>query len=416
MASLQNLWDVPSLRKDLLKFLGILTLARLATHIPLPCQPPDLLPLFRGEAFLALFDTFAGGAASRFSILALGAYPYLIARPLMAAALPDLHAKMLYYFEATKWERYVRLCTVAIAVLMGIGYLYLLTQLGLDLDIDVLSGVAIVITLAAGTMLFLWFGNWMAEDSSRGLKWLMVGNVLATMPQYLFDGVHLISVFIVRFLVAAGVASVYLILSEGRMEIPVDYGKRVRPSRVQSSRPTTSIPLRFNMTGLTSIFYLLSILGVMRVGSLLFQESSVKWIQFLVRVEQQLTDVSGLIFWFVFFLLGIPFKFAFKMAAFDRCGLAESLKRQGGFIPGVRPGKRTDQYLRQILFQFYWPEPILTMSLLTAPAFIYYGLRQPGIWPIMLVPAAYVTVPLKEILQTIEAGLLLRGYEGFVPS
>lgn len=348
-----------SLRNRILFLLFALLLFRVLANIPI--SGIDLAALeqfFSGNQFLGLLNIFSGGGLANLSIVMLGVAPYITASiimQLLTIMSPKLKAMYQEEGEAgrKKFSQYSRLMSVPLAVVQGFGFLVLLQRNGVLPDLVGLDLVANIVLITAGSVLLMWIGELISEFGiGNGVSLIIFAGIVAVLPttvQQLFftftpDQIPLYLGFIVAaILIILGV----VIVTEAERPIPITYARQVRGNKVYGG-VSTYLPLRVNQAGVIPIIFALSIL--------LFPQMIVN---FLANVESQvIATISNFLLgilnnaWFyasVYFILVFLFTYFYTAITFDPTTIAKNLQRSGAFVPGVRPGRSTAEYLNKVL-------------------------------------------------------------------
>jgi preprotein translocase subunit SecY len=410
---------VSDLRARVLFTLGMLVLFRLGSHIPVPGVDArafaDLLRTGTGNVF-GLLDLFAGGALSNFSIFALGVNPYItssIILQLLTVVIPSLEELAKEGVEGRKvLAQYTRWGTVVLAVIQAVGTVALAVSNGVA-EANFLSVSVIVVSLTAGSMLLMWIGELMTENGiGNGISVLIFAGIVARFPAYAVNvtralgpgGVSYFSVLLFLVLSLAVVVAVVLI-QEGVRRIPVQYARRVVGRRMYGGQ-STHIPLRVNSAGVMPVIFASSILT--------FPATIGTWFPALAGINRWM----GYGTWgynIVYALLVIFFTYFYTAVTFNPNDVADNLKKWGGFIPGLRPGRPTAEFLDRILTRITLVGAVFLAFIAVLPTLmarvtgiptnlVYFG----GTSLLIVVGVALDT------MKQIESQLLMRHYEGFL--
>lgn len=397
-------WRVPTIRRDLLLMLAVFIAVRVFSILPMPYRPEGVSALFRADPDLALVDILAGKGASKFSVLALGLYPYLLASLLanfliffqphsardsyeLTPELRDLHSALT-----------LRL-TPLFALLLGSLYLFLLASLGINLPVSIRPILTLLILLTAGSLLVAWFSRVLGK---HGAGLILATNVIATLPLYLPSPLQ--APVALAFQVITLVAALYLYLMLTQKS---HFEKVIFPRKItRTGKPlTTTFAINFRAYGLLPMFYLLLGLGVLHYFSLLIfdapQTQNLVW-QFAAALNI-LTDPASLLFWLIFFLAALPLKLAFVRADVNNENLAQKFKEHGGQIPGIAPGKATEHYIRDVTLKLAQPDALATLALITVPAVVNLIAfpNQPN-FAMLLIALFYAVQPVQNYLAAAE--------------
>jgi preprotein translocase subunit SecY len=428
-----NIFKVPELRKRIIFTLIILVVYRLGCHITIPGINVTALQAFfdkaaKGSAggFLNFFDLFAGGALKRFTIFALGIMPYIsasIIMQLMAVVIPALERLSKEGHEGQKKiQQYTKYGTVALCALQALGLTVYMKSMGdvVPKDSGIIFVIVTVVTITTGTLILMWLGELITERGiGNGISLIIfAGIVVRVLPagQETFtrvidrgNPIILIIIVVLFFLVVA--ASIYLTL--GTRRIPVQYGKRVVGRRMVQMK-SQAIPLRVNAAGVIPIIFASSlVLLPSQIGNMLgvTKYAIFNKIQFWLSPGQ----VSHMVFYGI---LIVFFCYFYTAIQFNPVDIAENLKKYGGFIPGIRPGEKTSDFILKILNRVTLSGSIFLAIIAIMPDVV---LR---IWPeeishemaylfggtslLIIVGVALDTV------RQIESQLLMRHYDGFI--
>lgn len=356
MSFFTRIWHIRDLRKSLLAVLGMLVLFRIVAHIPVPGTDVEALRgFFQSNQFLGLLNVFSGGSMENFSVVALGVAPYITASiifQLLAMVIPRLE-EIQKEGEAgqRKINQYTRLATVPLALLQAYGLINLLNQGGRPLlgIMNVTDYVITMLTLTAGTMFLMWIGELISERKiGNGVSLIIFAGIISALPNYLvqaivsYDASQLFNM-IAFALIAVLTIAVVVVVTEGQRNIPVSFARQVRGQRVWGGT-SSHLPLRVNMAGVIPIIFALSLLLLPPTVAQLLVGSSTAWIAGAARYVVGLW-ANQLFYGATYFFLVFFFTFFYTAIVFRADKIAENLQKQGGFIPGIRPGTSTSTYL-----------------------------------------------------------------------
>ena len=364
LQAVSNAFKLPDLRKKIIFTLGVLVVFRLAAHIPVPgVNPEGLRQVFESNQLLGLLNMFSGGAMSHFSVMAMGVYPYITASIVLQLLQPIIPAleQLAKEGEAgrNKMNQYTLLLTVPLALLQAFGQASLLANAAGGVKVlsnfgftatTWLPTVSTLITLTAGTLFAIWLGELIDEQGiGNGISIIIFGGIVTDIPGRV--GSLLVSnpLALVLFLLITMITIVgIVIIQEGQRRIPVQYAKRVRGTKVYGGQ-STHIPLQVNAAGMIPLIFAVSIIILPGIIASYFVYSSTAWVAATANFVYRVFDSRGNFYWILYFLLVIGFTYFYTDIIFQQQNLAENLQRQGGFIPGIRPGKRTQDYLNGVL-------------------------------------------------------------------
>jgi preprotein translocase subunit SecY len=397
--------ELPQIRSLALKVAAGLIFVRCLAYIPVATPAPDLRRLFEQEPFLAILDVLAGGALGRSSVLALGVAPYL-AGWLIARVT---YGKVEGAFDDRRRRSFTYAYTAIAAVCMGSVYLYLLSRVAQAPLVSGFFSVAGVASLTAGSLLFAWVAELALPDV--GLRFFVAANVLAAVPSYVLHDLRSVgdAIFIVLTLLAA--VAIHAVFLSSSRNVPTYFIKRIDPRLPGAGG---HLPIGLDPSGLIPLLFPLLALGIMRIGASVLAGSRSLPIRWLAGIELQLTDVRSLHFWVLLIVLAVPIKIAFDYSGFNPADIALTFKKEGTLIPGLRPGKSTETYLRRVWSKVAWAGPLATMLVLAGTALVYYGERRTGLWPVMLGLILFTVKPVLGFTSHLGAVALIGKYQGFV--
>jgi len=429
----RNIFKIHELRQRILYTLALLFLVRLGAHITIPGVDTALLTESMKNAttdnLFGLYDLFVGGAFSNAAIFALGIMPYISASiiiQLMGAVVPYIQKLQQEGEEGrkkiTQWTRYG---TVAISAMQAWGVTIRLSNIqvqGMPIVPEAVGGImwvlSTIIILTSGTVLMMWMGEQITERGiGNGISLIIFIGIIARFPHAIFDEIRLINagqqgiiqtivIVIFMFFIIAGV----VLVTQGTRRIPVQYAKRVVGRKIYGG-VTQYIPLRVNTAGVMPIIFAQSIMFIPNTVLSFFPDN------------EFLQGLSGLfvyhspVYSTIYALMIIFFTYFYTAIAFNPKDVADNMKKQGGFIPGIRPGKQTSEFIDNILTKITLPGSIFLAIVAILPAFVsgfgvsgqfaqFFG----GTSLLIIVGVALDT------LQQIESHLLMRHYDGFMKS
>ena len=428
---------VPDLRGKILFTLGMLVIFRFVAHVPVPgVDTQALTQAFEQQALLGFLDLFSGGALASLSVAALGVYPYITASivfQILVPAIPSL--KALSQEGESGRQRINQLThwlTVPIAFLQSFGTLTLLRQSGVLPNVDFglnLMTLAMVTSMVAGTMFLVWLGELITERGlGNGISLIIFGGIVSSLPSVVGRG-FLVSGQTAGLMLLAlfGFGIIYLIVlfTEAQRRVPVQYGRSVfRGGRMQRQSGSTFLPLRVNSAGMIPLIFASSIIilpGTMAgyFSSPLSDGIPARAARFFQNAldptntlpVSQISDFPW--YWLATFLLVMVFTFFYTMVVFQQQSLAENLQRNGGFIPGIRPGRPTQDYLNQVIIRITWGGALFLAGIAVMPYFVTEATDVRALTLSSFSLLIMVGVAL-DTMRQLEAQLLMRNYEGFI--
>ena len=414
--AIRNAFRIPDLRKRILFTLGIIALYRVGAHIPVPgVDPAAMKDLVSGaDSTLGLLNLFAGGALENFAIFALGIMPYItstIIMQLLQAVIPTLER---WSKEGEAGQRKItqtaRYMTLGIALMESIGLLTVFQAApptGLGVDFDLLTELVIVISLISGTAAIMWMGELITQRGiGNGMSLLIFSSIVSRFPQTVIASfrVHpwfMLLVLVISLLVVAAV----VFMEGGQRRIPVQYAKRVVGRRVYGG-VGTYIPLKVNGANVIPIIFASSVLLFPTTIARFF--TNVAWLQ---KAAEWLS--SGWSYIVLFAGLIIFFAYFYTALVFNPIETADNLRKNGGFIPGVRPGNPTAQYITNVLNRITLPGAVFLALIAVVPQAIF---QQTGDQLVAAFGGTSILIMVGVALETmrqLESQLQMRHYDGF---
>ena len=417
---LSNIIRIPDLRRKFLFTIGMLAIFRLGSHIPVPgVDVARLQSIFsqQGNVF-GFIDLFVGGALSRFALFALGVFPYITASiifSLLEVVFPRL--KEIHREEGEVGRRrigqYTLYLSVFLAVIQAAGQTILIRNLGALPDARPLVFGEVVTTLVAGTMVLTWMGSIMTEYGiGNGVSLLIFGGIVARLPNQLKQTVALArvgesSVLFALFDIAMILASIVLVIfvTQAVRKVPIQYAKRIVGRRMVGGQ-TTHLPIRIASAGVIPIIFAISVLQFPQTVA---QFSAWPWLQ---RIGNALS-INNALGAALYFILIIVFTYFYTAVSFDPDDVSDNIKKYGGFVPGIRPGRPTTEFLTRILERLTLVGAIFLGLIAVGP--IALG-RFTGQLTLYLAGTSLLIVVgvALETMKQIEAYVLMRHYEGFM--
>jgi preprotein translocase subunit SecY len=435
LSSLRNMFKVPDLRNKILFTLFILALYRLGSNVPAPGVDFDAVQQLEEQArqggVLGFLNLFTGGALTSFAVFALGIMPYITASIIMqvlTVVIPKLEQWQqqgaIGQRKMTQWTRYM---TVVLAILQSTGLAFLFHNgggglfgrgglPGVDLIPDFTVGrvMLIVLTLTAGTALVMWMGELISQRGiGNGMSLVIFSAVVSDLP---FTGTRILEErgglpFATVLLSVIAILVAIVFVEQGQRRIPVQFAKRVVGRRMYGGQ-SSYIPLKVNQSGVIPIIFASSVLylpvlltNVMPTGG--FWDSVRTW------VDDNLLQPDNVIYIATFGLMIIFFAYFYTAITFDPAKQADNIRKQGGFIPGIRPGPQTERHLARILSRITLPGALFIASIALVPSIML------ALWDIDAFAFGGTSILIAvgvslETMKQIDSQLLMRNYEGFL--
>jgi len=417
---------LPDLRRRILFTLGMLVVFRFVAHVPLPgVDPAALQQLFERNAMLGMLDMFSGGAMRYFSVAAMGIYPYITASIIMSLLTPVIPRLQALSQEGEAGRNRINLIThwltVPMAGLAGYGQIVLLRHEGAIGSAAVLPTVAMVTAIIAGTMFLVWLGELITEYGiGNGISIIIFGGIVAGLPEMIGQGFLAKEQFgglAVYVLIALATILVIVIFTEAHRRIPVQYAKSIfRGGRMYKQAGSTHIPLRVNTAGMIPLIFAMSIVVFPGMVASYFAgpETDPNFANTIVNLFSPSAALPmGLFYWGLYFLLVIGFAFFYTFVMFQQQDLPGTLQRQGGFIPGIRPGKHTSDYLNGVIKRITWAGALFLAMVAIIP-FLAREVTNVQVIQLSSMGLLIVVGVVLDTMKQIEAQLVVRRYEGFI--
>ncbi|MFA6993340.1 MAG: preprotein translocase subunit SecY [Patescibacteria group bacterium] len=420
---ISQIWKIKDLRNNILFVFGLLVVFRLAAHIPIPGVDLEALKrLFQSNQFLGLINIFSGGSMQNFSVVAMGVGPYITASIIFQLLIMIVPALERLSQEGEhgrhKINQYTRWLSIPLAALQGYSMLSLLRQSGQGV-VGALSPwqtIMTVVTLTAGTVFLMWLGELISEKKiGNGVSILIFVGIVTAIPGAIgrtlsvFDTTQVFNLLIFAVLAVVTVIGV-VILTEGQRNVPVSYAKRVRGIRMFGG-VDTYLPLRVNMGGVIPIIFAISIILVPPMVAQFMMRAQSAW---LISAGEAIIRVfnNQLIYGLAYFFLVVVFTYFYTFVIFHPQQIADNLQKQGGFIPGIRPGATTATYLNKVVSRIILGGALFLGIIAVLPLTVRYltGMQTLAIGGTSLLIVVSVVI---EIVKQVESQLTMRDYEGF---
>jgi len=425
--ALLDAFSLPDLRRRLLFTIGMLVIFRFIAHVPLPgVNLAALEEVFERNQLLGMLDLFSGGAMRNFSVAAMGVYPYITASIVMQLLVPVIPALRNLSQEGeagrSRVNQFTHWLTIPLAALQGYAQLALMRSQGAVAEAAALPTVAIILSMTAGTVFLVWLGELITERGiGNGVSIIIFGGIVAGLPEMVGRGFiareNLLGL-IVFLIVGLATVALIVIFSEGHRRIPVQYARTAfRGARMYRQSGATHIPLRVNTAGMIPLIFALSLMIFPGTIASYFASPAGQPPNFANTIETWFSPNTplpiGLFYWVVYFLMVVAFTFFYTMVIFEQMDLARTLQRQGGFIPGVRPGKPTTDYLDNVINKITWGGALFLAFVAVMP-FLVREVTDVGVLTLSSTGILIVVGVALDTMKQIEAQLTMRRYEGFL--
>ncbi len=421
-----NAFKVPDLRKKILFTLLIIAVYRFGSHVPTPGIDVQAAQDFAAGAQGGVFqfiNLFSGGALTQMAVFALGIMPYItssIIMQLLTVVIPKLEAWSKEgesgHKKITQWTRYL---TVLLAILQstGLAFVFHSGQIqgprgGVDLipQFNPPRVMLIVLSLTAGTALIMWLGELITQRGiGNGMSILIFASIVSTLPT---EGKAILDqtgpfIFLLILLFAVGIVIAIVIMEQGQRRIPVQYAKRIVGRRMTGGQ-STYIPLKVNQAGVIPIIFASSVLYIPSLLQNVIQNEAIQNF-----ISDNLVNSSSVIYMVLYGGMVIMFAYFYTAISFNPVDVADNMKKYGGFIPGIRPGRQTAEHLDRILTRITLPGALFIAAIALLPSIFLATLD------IQALPfggtSILITVGVTlETMKQIESQLMMRHYEGFL--
>ncbi len=411
------------LRKKIFFTFFIFLVFRLFAFLPVPVI--DLLKLrslFAGNQFLSLLDIFSGGTLINFSVMALGLNPYInasIVLQLLSVVIPSLEQLSKEgEYGRYKINQYTRLLTLPLTIIQAVGIFFLLKNQNIIFNLNFLEFLSFIFTMVAGTFILVWFGELISEYGlGNGISLLIFAGIVGRLPVNLtktvaiFNQEMFFNILIFIILSVIVIASVVFI-NEAVRKIPVLYAKRIRGNKIYQG-VTNFLPLKLNQAGVIPIIFAVSfVLFPQMIGNFLTTVKNYRLVS-LGKFLVSFFSPSGFFYNFFYFILVIGFTYFYTIVVFNPEKISQEIQKNGGFIPGIRPGLATKEYLEKVLYK------------ITSVGAIFLGII--AIFPVLvskitgisnlIVGGTSILIIVSVVLETfkmIEAQLVMKNYDKFI--
>jgi len=418
---LEQIWKAKDLRNNILFVLGMLVIFRLAAHIPIPgVNAAALKNLFASNQILGLMNLFSGGGMETFSIVMMGVAPYItssIIFQLLGMIVPTIEEMQKEEAGRQKINMWTRWLTVPLAAMQAYGMITLLRSgsAGIIGQISPFDFAVIIITISAGTIFLMWLGELISEKKvGNGISLLIFAGIVSGLPKMVqqimvtFDQTQL---FMLLGFIAITLVTVIgvVIINEGQRNIPVQYARQIRGNRTFGGT-STHLPLRVNMAGVIPIIFAISVVLFPSMIAQFLIHAKTAWIANAAAGTIQLFN-NQLFYGIAYFLLVFAFTYFYTEVIFHPTQIAENLQKQGGFIPGIRPGKATSDYLSGTTHKIILVGALFLGIIAILPLFMRYftGVQAFAVGGTSLLIVVSVVI---ETVKQIEAQLTMREYDG----
>lgn len=428
LQALRDAFALPDLRGKLIFTLAMLVIFRFVAHVPMPgVDLVALRNLFEQNQLLGMLDLFSGGAMRNFSIAAMGVYPYITSSIVMTLLTP-----IVPYLRELSQEgesgrhrinQFTHWLTIPLAAMQGYAQFALLRSQGIVTITEPLSIAAIIVSLTAGTMFLVWLGELITERGiGNGVSIIIFGGIVAGLPQMVGRGLLAretnIMGLVVFIVFALLLFWLIVVFTEGHRRIPVQYAKAIfRGDKMYRQQGATHIPLRVNTAGMIPLIFAMSLMLFPGTVASYFAAPTGQPENFANIIANWFNPDAalpiGLFYWVLYFVLVVAFAFFYTMVIFEQMNIAKTLQQQGGFIPGVRPGKPTTEYLDKVIKHITWGGALFLAIVAIFP-FLLKLVTNVAVLQLSSTGILIIVGVALDTMKQIEAQLTMRRYEGFL--
>ena len=401
-----NAFRVPELRGKILLTVLILLLYRFGAYLPVPGAPfQQMLSVYQNglskNGAMAVLNLFSGGALSRMSVFSLGIMPYIT-------------AQIIFQMMQSVITQYTRYLTVGLALLNAVGYLFLFKSYGVSFASmegvpEALENFLVVFTMLVGAIIIMWLGEVITQQGvGNGMSLIIFANIMAGLPTALISSVATrgnIILTVVTVVVMLAIIPLIVYIERGQRRIPINYAKRVVGRRMMGGQ-STYLPIKVNTAGVVPIIFASAILYLPAQVAVFFP--GVEWIQNLATSLS-----SGWVNWVLSVMFIVFFAYFYTSMVFNPEETADQLKKQGGFIPGVRPGTATSTYIKTVIDRVTLPGAIFMAVLAIVPTIIFWFTGDSLIQAFGGTSVLIMVGVAMDTLSSIESHLKMHNYEGF---
>jgi len=431
LESMLNAFRAPDIRRRLLFVLGILVVYRALAHVLIPGINTSTVSTGADSGVFGLLTLFSGGNLQRMSIVGLGLNPYInatIIMQILQSTIPRLQALSREgEYGRNKITSYSRWLSVPLAALQAYGILAYLnatnpSEFNVAFSFEKYESLTMILALTVGSVVLMWLGELITEKGiGNGISFIIFAGIVSRVPSAVasfFVSPDWLELFLLG-LVGLLIIFVIIFVQEGQRRIPIQYANRVRGHRIYQGG-STFLPLRVNMAGVIPIIFAISILLFPAQIATYFTHSTVKWVNDLSNGVVSWLSTTGPLYLSLYFLLTFAFAFFYTFIVFKPDETANNLRKAGGFIPGIRPGAPTEEYLRRVALRItvagaFFVASVAVLPMVIAALPLFKNLSNAGVGvglggtSILIVVSVVV-----ETMKQLEAQLMMRSYEGFI--
>ena len=423
LSSLVQAFKVPELRNKILFTLGILVLYRFGAYLPVPGIPFQAFAdsFSQQGVSMVMLDLFTGGALSNFSVFALGIMPYITASIIMQLMQGVIPAVGRWAKEGETGRRRItqvtRYLTLGLGLINAIGYLFLFKSEAYGVVFstavpEIVTDILVVFTLVVGTALIMWMGELITQHGvGNGMSLIIFVSIISSVPSAIFSSINLnadmgmgIAVTVLILVVVLLCIPAIIFVERAQRRIPISYAKRVQGRKVMGGQ-SSYLPIKINAAGVIPIIFASCLIYFPAQIAALF---SVDWLTMAANAIS-----AGWVNWILTALLIVFFAYFYTSIVFNPEDTAENLQRQGGFIPGIRPGQNTVQYIKDVLHRVTLPGAIFIAAIAVIPSILFYFTNNSLIQAFGGTSILIMIGVALDTMNKIESQLKMYNYDGF---
>ena len=423
LSSLVQAFKVPDLRNKILFTLGILVLYRFGAYLPVPGIPFQAFAdsFSQQGVSMVMLDLFTGGALSNFSVFALGIMPYITASIIMQLMQGVIPAVGRWAKEGETGRRRItqvtRYLTLGLGLINAIGYLFLFKSEAYGVVFstavpEIVTDILVVFTLVVGTALIMWMGELITQHGvGNGMSLIIFVSIISSVPSAIFSSINLnadmgmgIAVTVLILVVVLLCIPAIIFVERAQRRIPISYAKRVQGRKVMGGQ-SSYLPIKINAAGVIPIIFASCLIYFPAQIAALF---NVDWLTMAANAIS-----AGWVNWILTALLIVFFAYFYTSIVFNPEDTAENLQRQGGFIPGIRPGQNTVQYIKDVLHRVTLPGAIFIAAIAVIPSILFYFTNNSLIQAFGGTSILIMIGVALDTMNKIESQLKMYNYDGF---
>ena len=423
LSSLVQAFKVPELRNKILFTLGILVLYRFGAYLPVPGIPFQAFAdsFSQQGVSMVMLDLFTGGALSNFSVFALGIMPYITASIIMQLMQGVIPAVGRWAKEGETGRRRItqvtRYLTLGLGLINAVGYLFLFKSEAYRVVFstavpEIVTDILVVFTLVVGTALIMWMGELITQHGvGNGMSLIIFVSIISSVPSAIFSSINLnadmgmgIAVTVLILVVVLLCIPAIIFVERAQRRIPISYAKRVQGRKVMGGQ-SSYLPIKINAAGVIPIIFASCLIYFPAQIAALF---NVDWLTMAANAIS-----AGWVNWILTALLIVFFAYFYTSIVFNPEDTAENLQRQGGFIPGIRPGQNTVQYIKDVLHRVTLPGAIFIAAIAVIPSILFYFTNNSLIQAFGGTSILIMIGVALDTMNKIESQLKMYNYDGF---